>query len=70
MLVTQLDIAVPATQLDSRLKEHSVRLNQLTKKEQSARLALEQRKIEVELTVVQTRIAAEVAAIKAHTARK
>ena len=70
MLVTQPDIAVPAIQLDSKLEKHSVRLNQLIKKEQSARLAFEQCKMEAELTVVQTHIAAEVATIKAHTARK
>ena len=67
---TQPDIAVPATQLDLRLEEHSVGLGQLTREERSARFALEQRKIEAELAAVQARAAAEVAAIEAQTARK
>ena len=70
VLATQPDIAVPATQLDPRLEEHSVGLGQLTREERSARFALEQRKMEAELAAVQARTAAEVAAIEARTARK
>ena len=61
----QPDIAVPATQLDPRLEKHSVGLGQLTKEKQSARFALEQRKIKAELAAVQACAAAEVAVIEA-----
>ena len=42
----------------------------LTRKEQNARFAFEQCKIETELAAVQTHIATEIAAIEAHTACK
>ena len=67
---TQQDFAVPATQLDPRLDEQNMRLGHLTRKERSARFALEQCKIEAELAAVQARTAAEVAAIEARTARE
>ena len=65
---TQQGFSIPGTQLDPRLEEQNMGLGYLTNKEQKARFAFEQRKMEADLAAIQARTAAEVAAIEARTA--